>query len=76
LATCFVESLFDRAGCVDPLTIAYWNDNCVFADEHGVHMTDGSVVRNIVSQGGILYYWRQLYEQVDDGSRAHSSTTT
>jgi hypothetical protein len=58
----FVESLFDRAGCVDPLTIAYWNDNCVFADEHGVHMTDGSIVRNIVSQGGILYYWRQLYE--------------
>jgi hypothetical protein len=57
-----VESLFDRAGCVDPLTIAYWNDNCVFADEHGVHVTDGSVIRNIVSQGGILTLWRMLYE--------------
>lgn len=56
------EPLFDRAGCLDPKSIAYWNDNCVFADEHGVHVTDGSVIRNLVSQGGILYFWRLLYE--------------
>jgi len=57
----FLESLFDRAGCSDPLTIAYWNDNCIFADSHGVHMTDGSIVRNLASQGGVLTYWRSLY---------------
>jgi len=57
----FLESLFDRAGCTDPLTIATWNDNTVFADEHGVHVTDGSVIRNLVSQGGILTYWRTIW---------------
>ena len=55
------EGLFDRVGCTWPLTIAYWNDNCIFADEHGVHVTDGAVIRNLVSQGAILYFWRQLY---------------
>jgi hypothetical protein len=58
----FLEPLFDRVGCTDTMTITNWNDSCVFADEHGVHMTDGSIVRNLVSQGGILYFWRQLYE--------------
>ena len=58
----FVEQVFNRQGCLDPQTIAYWNDNCIFADEHGVHMTDGSIIRNLVTQGGILYYWRMLYQ--------------
>jgi hypothetical protein len=55
------ETVFDRVGCTQPFSIAYWNDNCVFADEHGVHITDGAVIRNLASQGGILYFWRQLY---------------
>ncbi len=58
------EGLFDRVGCTNPFTIAYWNDNCIFADEHGVHVTDGAVIRNLVSQGGILYYWRTLYQNM------------
>jgi hypothetical protein len=57
-----VEKVFDRAGCTDPLSIASWNDNVVFADEHGVHVTDGSVIRNLAEQGGISYFWRSLYE--------------
>jgi hypothetical protein len=57
----FLEQLFDRIGCDEPQTIAYWNDNCIFADQHGVHMTDGAIVRNLASQGGISYYWRVLY---------------
>jgi len=57
----FLEPLFDRVGCNDPRTIAYWNDNCLFADEHGVHITDGATIRNLASQGGILYYWRTIW---------------
>jgi len=56
------EPLFERVGCTDAKSIAYWQDNVVFADEHGVHVTDGAVIRNLVSQGGILYYWRPLYQ--------------
>ena len=57
----FLESLFDRAGCTDARSIAYWNDNCIFADERGIHLTDGSIIRNLISQGGLLYFWRTLY---------------
>lgn len=56
-----LEPLFSRAGCSEPRTISYWNENVVFADEHGVHLTDGAVVRNLVSQGGILSFWRNLW---------------
>jgi len=55
------EPLFARSGCPDPKAIAYWNENVVFADEHGVHLTDGAVVRNLASQGGILSFWRNLW---------------
>jgi hypothetical protein len=57
----FLESLFDRAGCTDARSIAHWNDNCIFADERGIHLTDGSIVRNLISQAGLLYFWRTLY---------------
>jgi len=56
-----LEPLFRRVGCPDARSIAYWNENVIFADEHGVHITDGAVVRNLVIQGGISYYWRPLY---------------
>ena len=56
-----IEGLFDRVGCNDPKSIATWNDQCIFADQHGVHITDGSVIRNLTSQGGILTYWRDLF---------------
>lgn len=58
----FLEPLFDHDGCTDPKTIAYWKDNVIFANEHGVHMTDGAVVSNLASQGGILGYWRPTWE--------------
>jgi hypothetical protein len=58
-----VEPLSSDVGCSEPRTIAYWTDNLIFADEHGVHMTDGSVIRNVVSQGGISTYWRTLWGQ-------------
>lgn len=57
-----LEPLFAGVGCPDARSIAYWNENCIFADEHGVQITDGAVVRNLVQQGGISYYWRPLYE--------------
>jgi hypothetical protein len=55
------EFLFDRIGCLDPKTIAYWMENVVWADQHGVHISDGAVVRNLCTQGNILYFWRNLW---------------
>jgi hypothetical protein len=62
LGDMFMEPLFDRAGCGDARTIAYWQDNCIFADERGVHFTDGATVRNLASQGSILTLWRSLWK--------------
>jgi hypothetical protein len=62
LGDMFMEPLFDRAGCGDARTIAYWQDNCIFADERGVHFTDGATVRNLAAQGGILTFWRTLWK--------------
>ena len=57
----FLEPLFDHVGCTDPGTIAYWQDSVIFADGHGVHMTDGNAIRTLTAQGGISTYWRNLY---------------
>lgn len=59
----FVENLFDNAGCQEPKTIASWNDNIIFADEHGVHLTDGATIKNLVNQGGIQSFWRPLWQE-------------
>lgn len=56
-----IEPLFTRVGCTAPQSIAYWNENVIFADEHGVHLTDGAVIRNLANQGGISYFWRTLW---------------
>jgi hypothetical protein len=56
-----LDSLNEHVGCKDARSIASWGDYVIFADEHGVHMTDGATVRNIAEQGGISYYWRLLY---------------
>lgn len=56
-----LEPLFNQVGLTEPKTIAYWQENLIFADEHGVHITDGAVLRNLVQQGQIQSYWRPLY---------------
>ena len=53
-----LDLLFDRAGCFDARSIAHWNDNVIFADARGIHVTDGAIVRNMAAQGGVLRLWR------------------
>lgn len=56
-----LEPLFDLAGCYDPRSIVNWQDNVIFADARGVHITDGAIVRNMIVQGGIETFWRSLF---------------
>lgn len=58
-----LEPLFQQVGTTEPKTICYWQENVIFADEHGVHITDGAVLRNLVQQGQIQTYWRNLYNR-------------
>jgi len=58
-----LEPLFQQVGTTEPKTICYWQENVLFADEHGVHITDGAVLRNLIQQGSMSTYWRGLYNQ-------------
>lgn len=58
-----LDSLFDLAGCYDARSIAYWNDNVIFADARGIHITDGAIVRNMAVQGGIESKWRRDFHE-------------
>jgi hypothetical protein len=58
-----LDVLFDRAGCYDASSIAYWNDSVIFCDARGIFITDGAIVRNVTSQGGAGNLWRQTFER-------------
>jgi hypothetical protein len=65
-----LEPLFQQVGTTEPKTIAYWQESILFADEHGVHITDGATLRNLVQQGSIQSYWRNLYNNKQSLSAA------
>jgi len=58
-----LDVLWDRAGCYDARSIAYWQDNVLFADARGIQLTDGSVVRNVTVQGGVINLWHQVFNR-------------
>jgi hypothetical protein len=51
----------DQYGCVDPRSVVPWQENLIFANSHGVMLTDGSTIRSLTDQGGISQVWRYLY---------------
>lgn len=57
-----LEPLSEDSGCYDASSIAYWQENVIFANANGIWITDGTLVRNMTAQGGILGLWRQTYE--------------
>jgi hypothetical protein len=59
--------MWSGAGCFDARSIAGWQENVVFADERGVHITDGGLVRNMIEQGGMSRLWRSAFEQGGGG---------
>ena len=56
-----LDTLADRVGCFDPRSIAYWNENVLFADASGITMTDAATVRNLIQQAGDRQLWQQMW---------------
>jgi hypothetical protein len=57
-----VRDIFsNQYGCVDPKSVVPWQENLIFANSHGVMLTDGSTIRSLSDQGGIGQIWRFLY---------------
>lgn len=58
-----LDTLWDRAGCFDARSIAYWQDNVIFCDARGIWLTDGAVVRNMAVQGGVINLWHDNFRR-------------
>lgn len=56
-----VDTFSTQYGCSDPASVVSWQENLIFANSHGVMLTDGSTIRSLTDQGGIGQVWRHLY---------------
>lgn len=63
-----LDTLTDQVGCTMPHTIVPWRENIIFADEHGVFLTDGATVRNLIELGGMGDFWRIAYGSRNPGA--------
>lgn len=57
-----LEPFPTRVGCADARSISYWRDSVVWADERGVHMTDGAATTNLTEKGGMGLPWRSIFD--------------
>ena len=51
------DPLWD-VGCSDARSIAYWNDQVVFANGGGIHITDGAGQDDLTRRCGMKRYWQ------------------
>jgi hypothetical protein len=58
-----------QMGCIDTASIVPWEENVIFANMKGVHLTDGSTIRSLTDQGGIGDAWREIYRQKRSGTQ-------
>lgn len=48
-------------GCTDAGSVVTYRDNVIWANENGVHMTDGAARPvNLIERGGLKQYWKDL----------------
>ena len=64
-----LDTFTAQLGCVDPASIVPWQENVIFANMHGIHITDGSTTRSLTDQGGIGDVWRELYALKRSGTQ-------
>jgi hypothetical protein len=57
-----LEPFPTRVGCADARSISYWKDSVIWADERGVHMTDGAATTNLTEKGGMGLPWRSIFD--------------
>lgn len=54
-----IEPFFDD-GCLDPFSVAYWQENVIFASSRGIYLTNGASVVDLTAQAQIKTYWASL----------------
>lgn len=46
-------------GTVDARSIDYWGDNVLWMSPSGIYQTDGSVMRDVTKEAGMVSYWQE-----------------
>ena len=59
----------DQMGCTDPASVCNWQENVLFANARGVHLTDGATIRSLTDQGSIGDFWRWVYSRKRTGTQ-------
>jgi hypothetical protein len=68
----FLDMFTDQQGFQDPASVCQWQENVIFANPRGVHLTDGATIRSLSDQGSIGDLWRTLYERKRAGTQVVS----
>lgn len=53
------EPMFDE-GCIDARSIVVSGDKVIWANDNGVHISDGAAIDNLISLGGLQQYWTDM----------------
>lgn len=56
--TDFILESFLSVGCLDPFSVAQWNDRVIFANAKGVFMTDGAGWADLTARAGMSTYYQ------------------
>ena len=59
----------DQMGCTDPASVCQWQENVIFCNSRGVHLTDGATIRSLSDQGSIGDFWRFVYSRKRSGTQ-------
>lgn len=51
---------FFNDGCIDPFSVAYWQQNVVFASSRGIYLTDGNTITDLTADAQMKSYWTSL----------------
>ena len=60
---------FMDVGCIDPFSIAYWNQNAIFASPLGIFMTNGTSYVDLTEAAQMKTYWLSLLGGDSSGYR-------
>ena len=55
-----LEPFLPEVGCIDPNSIAYWNENVIWASSQGIYMSNGTATDDLTSDAQMKTYWQSL----------------
>jgi len=55
-----LEPFMPNVGCIDPFSLAYWQQNAIFASSSGIYLTNGVSSVDLTAAAQMKTYWQSL----------------